>query len=199
MSQSNSVRHLKKARQQRDPRSVTENVIFSVLGRRESSSTLSVIAKEGRRLAALSEVEVESIAQNEDGSELSASDIAAYMHGCLENINATFAAMRCAPGKYDFDPITIARCKMGELEVQLKKVVKTGCRAEKPRQQYVCEFDQRSQLVSFRTGEPVQLEDSLSLQAYFPGGRLASSTRARFVRNVLSHGWIGSRVAGNQN
>jgi hypothetical protein len=184
MSQLNSVRHLKKARQQPDPRSVTENVIFSVLGQRESSSTLSVIAKEGRRLAALSEVEVESIAQNEDGSEPSASDIAAYMHGCLENINATFAAMRCAPGKYDFDPITIARCKMGELEVQLKKVVKTGCRAEKPRQQYVCEFDQRfaTRFLPHRRTRPIR-------------GQLVAS--GIFPRREA--GGIGSRVAGNQN
>jgi hypothetical protein len=126
----------------------------------------------------LSEVEVESIAQNEDGSEPSASDIAAYMHGCLENINATFAAMRCAPGKYDFDPITIARCKMGELEVQLKKVVKTGCRPRSHDSSMSANSINVSQLVSFRTGEPVQLEDSLSLQAYFPGGRLAGSARA---------------------
>ncbi|CAN7696528.1 hypothetical protein [Neorhizobium sp. LjRoot104] len=189
---------LEKARQQPDPRSATENVIFSVLGQQEFASPLTAIAKEGRRLAALTEVEVANNAQNEDGSEPGANDIAAYMHGLTETINATFAAMRCAPGKYDFDPITIARCKMGELEVRLKRVVKIACRAEKPRQQYLCQFDHRSQLVSFRTGQPVPLEESLSLQAYFPGGRLAGSSRARFVPNVLGSGWTGSRVGDQE-
>jgi hypothetical protein len=117
---------LEKARQQPDPRSATENVIFSVLGQHEFSSPLTVIAKEGRRLAALTEVEVANSAQSEDSSEPGAKDIAAYMHGLTETINATFAAMRCAPGKYDFDPITIARCKMG-----------TGGAAQKSRQDKV--------------------------------------------------------------
>lgn len=185
---------LERTRRQPNPRVETANVIFRVMGPDESSSPLTPIAKEGTRLAALAEVEVANLAPSEDRNEPKANDLVEYMFDVIEGVNATFAAMRCAPGKYDFDPITIARCRMGELEIRLRSVSKIACQAERPGQQYVCEFDQRSQLVSFRTGKPIPIEESFSLGTQFPGGRLEGSRRARFVRAISGDGWVGSQV-----
>jgi len=185
------------ARQQSDPRAATENVIYNVLGQARvlgqasSSYPLAAIAAEGRKLAALAEVVVESIASEEDRSEPSASDMAAYMFTLVERFNAPLAAMRCAPGQHDVTDLP--RCQLGELEARLKKIVKAGCQAEKPGQQYVCDFDQYSQLVYFRTGEPPV--DSFALSTRFPGGRMEGPQKVRFVRQVLGGGWVGSRAS----
>ncbi|WP_406873012.1 hypothetical protein WHT83_03845 [Aminobacter sp. P9b] len=179
------------ARQQSDPRTATENVIYNVLGQASSSYPLAAIAAEGRKLAALAEVVVESIASEGDRSEPSASDMAAYMFTLVERFNAPLAAMRCAPGQHDVTDLP--RCQLGELEARLKKIVKSGCQAEKPGQQYVCDFNQYSQLVYFRTGEPPV--DSFALSTRFPGGRMEGPQKVRFVRQVLGGGWVGSRAS----
>ncbi|MBZ7927107.1 hypothetical protein LAC81_34690 (plasmid) [Ensifer adhaerens] len=177
------------ARSQAKPREATENVIFNVLGPRSTSSSLAAIAVEGRRLAALAEIKVESIAGDADRNEPSADDMAKYMYAVVEGFNDTFAAMRCSPGRYP--PDEYVRCKFGELEVRLKRVVKTGCAVEVPGRQYVCNFDHYSRLVSFRTGEPV---DSPDLSMRFPDGRLEGPKKVRFVRQASGEGWDGTRL-----
>ncbi|MBB3149263.1 hypothetical protein FHS21_005715 [Phyllobacterium trifolii] len=179
------------ARRQPDPRAATENVIRNVLDGRSTSETLAAIAAEGRREAALAEVVVESTASAEDRREPSANDMALFMYSVTERVNAIYAAMRCNPGEQR--PVTdLPQCQLGELEVRLKKIVKTGCLAEKPGEQYVCDFEQYSKLVSFRTGEPV--EGSFSLEVRFPGGRLEGPQKVRFVRQALGGGWDGSSL-----
>lgn len=177
------------ARGQAKPRDATENVIFNVLGLRNTSPALAAVAAEGRRLAALAEVKVESIAGEADRNEPSADDMAKYMYAVVEGFNDTFAAMRCSPGRYP--PDEYIRCKFGELEVRLKRVVKTGCEVEVPGRQYVCNFDHYSQLVSFRTGEPV---DSPNLSMRFPDGRLEGPKKVRFIKPANGEGWDGMRL-----
>ncbi|WP_163881562.1 hypothetical protein [Rhizobium laguerreae] len=174
------------ARREPDPRAATEDVIRNVLGERSTSVTLADIAAEGRRDAALAEVVVESTASETDSGEPSASDIALFMYSVADGFNKTFAAMRCAPG--DHDVTDAPKCILGELEIRLKRIVKTRCLAEMPGQQYACDFDQFSQTVSFRTGEPVQVTFD------YPGGGMNGPQKVRFIRRINSEGWDGSRL-----
>lgn len=178
------------ARRQPDPRAATENVIRNVLGDRSKSAALIAIAAEGRRQAALAEVVVMRTTGAEDGSEPTANDMALHMQSVIEALNATFAAGRCNPG----DKLTVfdmTRCELGELEVRLKKVIKTKCVAEAQGEQYVCNFDQHSIVVSFRTGELVTGHTGVA--GNFPGGRMEGPQKARFVRRAFG-GWDSSSL-----
>ncbi|MBX9740007.1 MAG: hypothetical protein K2X62_08045 [Beijerinckiaceae bacterium] len=183
---------LHEAQRQPSPLRATKNVIERVLGPDESRSALATIAEQERKAASFSEVAVENRSSAETRGEPSAQDMARLAHEYAESVNGILRAMRCTPGPiYGADKLL--ECSMGELEARLTRIVKLGCREEKPDLQYVCRYTQDTSFVSGRTGEPFR--DLPRLRIVLPNVEGSGEITARYIRNGLNGGWTRTRLA----
>ncbi len=181
------------ARRDQDPRGATESVLFRVLGSESAASPLAAVAAEGRDLAAIAAIVVEDQSpQLSDSLEPSADDIAIFAHARAREMNKLLAGLRCKRGAID-DPITFAKCLLGESEFRVERIVKTGCVSETPGQQYNCSYFQGEILVIAQTGKPLPLQRAFeTIYGQLFGGSPSGGGTARFLRTsgLGEEGWI---------
>lgn len=188
-------RTLAEARREKNPRAATEQLLTNVFGVRPPPPALATIVAEGRELAALAAITVESRpGTSSDPHEPSARDVAAFAAKRAAEINRIFAALKCKPGPIS-DPIIFAKCGLGNLEVRMVRVIKERCLVETPAQQFLCEFRQDVRLVNAHNGEPVPIVNLLNvLSSIIPGGYPGEVSQGRFVRRGATSpkGWTVS-------
>lgn len=180
---------LEQARQQKDPRRSTEELLYAALGPEFEYSSLNHLVPEARLLAAIAAIQIVDRSQGGDQHEPSAKEIAQLAYARVVTINTVISQSEIMCREPE-DGVSAALCLPlmpfilgGGLEARLVGLDKLGCISETRMTRYKCQFVQKLEIVYASMG-PLAPNLVDALEQLVPGGFPEEASSALFERSA---------------